>query len=208
MKVELAIFDFDGTLADSMDLFLSVSDEVADHFRFPRLDRSELENLRQKNARELLKLHRIPLWKAPLIVNHARRLMARDIQRISLFPGMQAVLHRFAEAGVLLSVVSSNAELTVRQVLGHECAGLIRYYACGAALFGKADKYRRVLRLSGVRPERAISIGDELRDAEAAREAGIPFGAVTWGITGAAALRAYNPAYVFERVEELADRLL
>jgi phosphoglycolate phosphatase len=44
-----------------------------------------------------------------------------------------------------------------------------------------------------------------LRDLEAARDAGIPFGAVTWGYTTAEALRARAPEVVFERVEEIAE---
>ena len=84
----------------------------------------------------------------------------------------------------------------------------MRHYACGVSLFGKAAAFRRVLRRAGVRPEDALCVGDELRDLEAAAEAGIPFGAVTWGYPSADALRARTPAVVFERVDEVARYVL
>jgi len=45
---------------------------------------------------------------------------------------------------------------------------------------------------------------DEIRDARAARSAGIAFGAVGWGYHALEALRAERPAEVFERVADLS----
>ena len=56
-------------------------------------------------------------------------------------------------------------------------------------------------------PRSAIAIGDEVRDIEAARAAGIACGAVTWGYAAPEALRAMQPDMVFERVEEIAPAL-
>jgi phosphoglycolate phosphatase len=61
-----------------------------------------------------------------------------------------------------------------------------------------------VLARSGIPAGRAICVGDEIRDARAAREAGLAFGAVGWGYHALDALVAEGPAEVFERVEDLA----
>jgi phosphoglycolate phosphatase len=58
-----------------------------------------------------------------------------------------------------------------------------------------------------VAPEKVIYIGDEIRDAEAARAASVAFGAVTWGQHSVDALRAQNPDEFFNRVEEITNRL-
>ena len=63
------------------------------------------------------------------------------------------------------------------------------------------------MKRAGVRPAQAISIGDEVRDIEAARTAGIACGAVTWGYAAAEALRALGPDRVFERMEDVAGLL-
>ena len=75
---------------------------------------------------------------------------------------------------------------------------LIRHYECGASLFGKAAQFRKVLRAERHRRARdAICIGDEIRDLDAARAAGIAFGAVTWGYTAPEALIARGTDVVF-----------
>ena len=80
-----------------------------------------------------------------------------------------------------LAVVSSNSEENVRRVLGHENAGLIDHYGLRRIDLRQAAEVQ-----AGPAPERragaqAICIGDEVRDAEAARSLGIPFAAVSWG---------------------------
>jgi phosphoglycolate phosphatase len=70
-------------------------------------------------------------------------------------------------------------------------------------MFGKRARYRRVLRRSGIPAAQAISIGDEIRDADAARAAGVDFGAVAWGFTSAASLRAQSPALFFDTVNDI-----
>jgi phosphoglycolate phosphatase len=204
VKAPLLIFDFDGTLADSFDWFLDTSDAVADRFGFDRFDRRDLEGLRRLDARQLLMRQRVPSWKLPLIARHARQLMARDIARIPLFDGMAAALARLAAAGATLTIVSSNSRANVLRVLGPATAALFSTLECGVSLFGKARKLRRVLRRTGVPAAQALFVGDEIRDAVAARSAGVAFGAVGWGYTRLDALRAQAPDRVFERVEDLA----
>ncbi len=139
----------------------------------------------------------VPAWKVPLIARHMRRLVARDAGELSLFPGIPGLLADLRAGGVSLALVSSNREDVVRRVLGPDSAGLIGRYACGAALFGKARRFRAVLRDSGVSPADVLCLGDELRDHHAARQAGLAFGAVTWGYTRAEALASAGPAHLF-----------
>jgi phosphoglycolate phosphatase len=202
----LYIFDFDGTLADSFSWFIEVSDGVADRFGFDRFDRRELDSLRGLDARRILMRQRVPLWKLPLIARHARRLMAQDIERIPLFPGIAEALARLAASGATLAIVTSNARNNVVRVLGPATAPRISVFECGASLFGKASKLRRVLKRTGFPADQTVFVGDEIRDAEAAREAGVAFGAVGWGYTRLDALRTQAPAHVFERVDDLSSR--
>jgi phosphoglycolate phosphatase len=54
---------------------------------------------------------------------------------------------------------------------------------------------------------RASCIGDEIRDYEAATTVGMLFGAVAWGYTTIAALRACAPAAVFHQIEDIVGHL-
>ena len=207
-RYRLVIFDCDGTLADSFPWFRDVINDVADHFGFPRLDHAKIEALRSVGAREILQQLGVPRWKVPLIARHMRRMKTRDVHRTALFPGVPATLHRLKQGGVALAVVSSDTEGNVRHTLGPMNAGLIDHYACGAPVFGKPARMRRVLRRSGFHPGDAIAIGDEIRDIEAARSVGIAFGAVSWGYTRPAALTAHDPSVVFGTMDEIPAHIV
>ncbi len=200
----LAIFDFDGTLADSLPWLRAAFSELAGELGFPAPDDADVEVMRRSAPRDALALLRISRWKIPLIATRLRRRMTRELEAIRVFEGVGEVLRRLDEGGVTLAVVSSNSRRNAERVLGAAVAARVRYWSCGSSLFGTAAHFRRVLAQSGVPAGQAICIGDEIRDARAARAAGIAFGAVSWGYHAPDALRAEGAVEVFERVADLA----
>lgn len=207
MTYSLAIFDFDGTLADSADWFMGALNKAAVRFGFRVLSDAEIAMLRGRSNREIIRYLQVPMWKMPMIARFIRQLAREDIDSIRLFPGTDDLLRRLREAGVSIAIVSSNAEATIRQVLGPENAARVSVYECGASLFGKASKFRKVLKRTGTPASSAIAIGDEARDIEAARQAGIAAGAVTWGYATPALLQDCKPDALFSTLPELADWL-
>jgi phosphoglycolate phosphatase len=203
----LAIFDLDGTLVDSFPWFLTHLNGIADRFGFRRVGADEIEPLRSSGAREILKRLEVPHWKLPLIARHVRRLKAADVGTIPLYKGVDTMLQALTERGVGVAMVSSDDERNVRHALGPENARRISHYDCGASLFGKAARFKRVLRAAGIPAAETIAIGDELRDLEAARNAGIAFGAVSWGYASAEALKAAAPDELFLAMEDISRRL-
>jgi phosphoglycolate phosphatase len=206
MKYRLAIFDLDGTLADSFPWFLRIANSVADKHGFRRIETNEIEALRGKGSREIVRHLRVPMWRMPLIARDVRRMKAEAVDGISLFAGVDSMLEKLSANGVVRAMVSSDSEDNVRRALGIN-ARAISHFACGASLFGKAKKFAKVMRLAGIPASQTIAIGDEMRDAEAARKAGIDFGAVTWGYASVEALRQTQPALVFTHMEEIAEKL-
>ena len=203
MPYSLVIFDLDGTLVDSFPWFLRTINDIADHFGFRRVTNEDVEELRHASTREILSRLEVPVWKLPAIARHARRLKGEAASEISLFTGTDAMLRRLAGNGVQLALVTSDSEANARQKLGASAA-LFAHFDCSASLFGKAAKYRRVIRRVGVQPENVISIGDEVRDIEAARAVGIACGAVSWGYAAPAALQALAPDYMFAQMDDIA----
>jgi phosphoglycolate phosphatase len=82
MPFALAIFDLDGTLADSFPWFLRNVNDVADLFGFSRIGDEDIQSLRQAGSREILKALRVSLRKLPSIARHMRRLKAEHIEDI------------------------------------------------------------------------------------------------------------------------------
>lgn len=207
IKYRLIIFDSDGTLADTLPWMRSVFNELADKHGFRRLTPEEVERNRDLHGHEMLKALGLPLWKLPFVVSDMRRRMERQGGDFKPFPGIGEALQRLAGTGARLAVVSSNSQRNVEQVLG-EFAAHIHVFSCSVAMFGKAARLRAVTRESGIPAAQAIYIGDEVRDAEAARKAGMAFGAVAWGLHSAGALQARQPAEFFTTVSDLAARLV
>jgi phosphoglycolate phosphatase len=99
--------------------------------------------------------------------------------------------------------VTSNSKENVRTILGSANAAKVDFYDCGASLFGKARKLRNVIARSKVAPARAICIGDETRDIEAAKEVGAASGAITWGYATEEILVAHEPTLLLRTMREV-----
>ena len=206
MPYRLVIFDLDGTLVDSFPWFLSVVNGVARDYGFRPVAPGEIEALRHAGTRDILRRLEVPLWRLPAIARHMRGLKRARREALPLFPGVPAMLQALHDAGVMLALVSSDAEDNARRQLGASAA-LFAHFACGASIFGKTAKFRSVLRRTRVAPDRVIAIGDEVRDIEAARATGIRCAAVTWGYAARGALVAMRPDVVLESVNDIAVQL-
>ena len=204
MSYRLAIFDCDGTLVDSYPWFQSVFAGVAREFGLRGVDAEERQALRGLHPREILARVGIPLWQVPRLARRFRELKAKEAQRLPLFPGVPELLRDLARRGVPRAIVSSDMEANVRLTLGPANAALIDRYACGASLFGKPPKLRQVLRHYAMPAAKALYVGDEVRDAEAARAVGIAFGGVPWGYATCEALLKQQPARLFGSMMEIA----
>ena len=206
MPYKLAIFDFDGTLSDSFPWFLSVINAVADKHKFQRVTKDRVGEMRSVGANELIRMLGVARWRIPLIARDMRKMKAAQIDRIALFPGVDRMFVELKARGVTIAVVSSDNEDNVRAVLG-PLEDEVSHFACAAGLFGKTAKFRRILELTSISVDDTLSIGDEIRDIEAARETGVDFGAVSWGYTSAAALNARAPTFMFSRMDDITVAL-
>jgi phosphoglycolate phosphatase len=200
MPYELIIFDLDGTLSDSFPWFLGVVSAVADKHGFKRID--DVEAMRGKTTHEILKALNVPLWRVPLIARDMRKLKSESLAQIPLFPGVPDMLSALARAGLATALVTSDSEANARRALGISVS-CISHFGCGASLFGKASKFKQVMRAAGVPTKATLAIGDEVRDAEAAKAAGIDFAGVAWGYASVAALAKTGPVTVFASVNEI-----
>jgi phosphoglycolate phosphatase len=205
-RYRLAIFDYDGTLADSFPWFRTVFQDLIARFDLAPVSADELDGLRGLSGREIVARLKMPMWKLPAISRDMRRRKLAAASEISLFDGVPKLLADMQNLGIKTAIVSSDSEASVRLGLGAS-ATLIARFDCGASVFGKHHKFKRVARRLDINPSDTICIGDELRDIDAARAAGMDSGAVAWGYALPAALQAARPTYFFDSIEEMTQRL-
>ncbi len=206
-RYDLAIFDFDGTLANSAPWFKGILDSLADRYSFRKVDAEEYERLRGEDSLTVLKTLGVPRWKIPIIARHLHKRVAEDWEQITVFDGVADMLARLDRAGIILAMVSSNSEANVRRILGPEISARFDYFACGAKAFGKSRKFREAFRALKADPARTLAIGDEERDVKAAHEAGVAAGAVAWGYAASSILKDRRPDHFFETMDDVVDTM-
>jgi len=206
-RYDLVIFDFDGTLADSLTWFRGELPDLVDKHGLAPICTEKAEALRGLTPKAIMDELSIPTWKLPFIAADVRARAAENVDKIHLFDGIRDLIGELVARQVDLAVVSSNGETAVRAVLGEPLSGHFSQFACGAALFGKASIFRKVIGRAGTTPARTLCVGDEVRDIDAARDAGCASGAVDWGFATADILAAQAPTHLFSRPSDIIDQL-
>ncbi len=197
-------FDFDGTICDSFTASLAVMRDLSPIFRVRPVDDSEIPMLRRLSMGGLMTSLEIQRWKVPLMVWCARRKMTGHMPSLVAFAGMKEVLAALRDQHLTTAIVTSNSRRNVRQFLDRH--GIAVDIVCaGSSLSGKARLLRKLIARLGVSPAEVLYIGDETRDVVAAKAAGIPCAAVTWGFNTEDALRLFEPHYVIRRPFDLLD---
>lgn len=203
----LVLFDFDGTIADSMMVALEVYNDLAPGLGIPTISIDDAR-LRTMNPRDALKASAIPLWKVPSLLSGVRSGMKARMHGIRLFPGMDRTVSELGEAGFRCGIVSSNSRENIEAFLARHRMDQLEILGTGTSLFGKPSMLRKVLRREGVEPKHAFYVGDEVRDIAAAAELGMRSVAVSWGYADRSALAGMRPDVLVDTPDELARSLV
>ena len=204
MAFKLVVWDFDGTLADSLPTSVGIFNRLAPEMGFKPLD--DVDAARRMTTRQLMRLHGISLWRLPRLVRRYQAAVAEEADRLKLVAGLPAALTSIAGTGVRLGILSSNREDNIRRCLRANGAEQHFAFVVGyPRLFGKGKALKRIIRAERLTRSDVLYIGDELRDVEAAKKAGVKVAAVTWGFHTAELLRTGTPDYVVGDASELAS---
>ena len=203
MKYRMAIFDFDGTLADSFPFFVQVINQLAEQHGFKKVDLDLVPTYRQYGAKQLMEQVGMPAWKLPFVVKSFTSLMRQNAANISLFEHIDELLLYLANRHVTLAIVSSNSHENVSRILGPANTKLISQFECGVSIFGKPARLQKVLKKAGIPCHEVIYVGDQVADLEAARKEQVAFGAVSWGYGTIESLREHLPDEEFDCVSAI-----
>lgn len=203
----IAIFDFDGTIADSLELAIDQYNQVAPRFRVKPIERGSLRRLRTLTPREAMKEHNISFWKLPLLVRAMRKAMHDHVDRVQAIAGVVPALHSLSEAGCRCSILSTNSTANIARFLARHELSMFEHVAGGSSMFGKAAALKRLMRRTGLDARSVFYVGDEVRDVAAAAAAGVRSIAVSWGYADRNALLAEKPDHLVDHPTELVELL-
>lgn len=202
------IFDFDGTIADTLNQARLVLNELAEDYGFQKIATEEVVSLQGMTVDQLIKHLGIKRrWVPILLAKGVKRLRSR-IKEIDLCAGMHSAIPELAENFETLGILTSNSVENVELFLNRH--GLREHFAfisSTSKLKGKAKHLKAISRTFSIPREEMIYIGDEVRDLRAAQKAQVPVIAVTWGFNNFEALQDESPRALVHSTSELLDAL-
>jgi phosphoglycolate phosphatase len=197
----LVIFDFDGTIADSLATVFVAYNQVAREVGIRGVEMHELERFRLMGPREIMRELEVPMWRVPQLMTRVRSALHARMAELEPFAGMPETLRTLWQRGVRTAIVSSNSKENVHAFLARHDMDHFEALSGGASLFGKPRKLRSMLTKLSAR--HAFYVGDEVRDVSAASAAGLSSVAVSWGYGARAALEAAGPDHLLAAPAEL-----
>ncbi|HIK04920.1 MAG TPA: HAD-IA family hydrolase [Trichormus sp. M33_DOE_039] len=204
MTQKAIIFDFDGTIADTVDALVSIANRLAVEFGYVQITPDQLTLLRNLSSREIIKYSGISLFKIPFLVKKVKFELKNKIQELRPIPGMKQSLIELKENGYQLGIITSNSKENVTAFLKiNELDNLFEFIYSGVTIFGKTTIINNVLKQKQIQPQAVIYVGDETRDIEASKKANIKVIAVTWGFNSPEILAKQNPDFVIHHPSEL-----
>lgn len=199
------VFDFDGTIADTLGETRRIYNQLAPDYGLRQVEEHELDHLRHLSLKQLLTHLDIPKRRVPALISRGTGLMRGNITRLQLIGGMREVLVELRRHVDSFGVLTSNAPANVDLFLEtHGLRAEFDFISSTSKLTGKAKHLKAIRKTFSLRPEQMLYIGDELRDVKASQKAGIPVAAVTWGFNSRESLAAESPDYL---IDEPADFL-
>lgn len=202
------VFDFDGTLAEDVDVLFEVSRVVFAAAGYEKASQADFASLRDLPPRRVLEELEIRLWAVPGLFRRLRGEMKRRLFDIELSADMRELVRRLNSSGFTLGIMSSNSLSLIRSVLDRDSVSrFFDFVAPGGGIRDRASRLRRVVRRRSSRGEQWIYVGDEIRDLEASRACGIPFVGVGWGVTSLEAFKAAGARRVAHDLADLEEAL-
>ena len=198
------IFDFDGTVANTLPHLISIGEEVLN----VQVDKSEIEDLRNTPAKQIIRKFKVPIYKIPRLLVQGRKMFTEHIHEIEPVEGLVPVIKELHKKGYHMQIISSNSVGNIQIFLEqHKLRIYFTQIHGSVGLFSKAQAIRKVIRSQKLPLDQCVYIGDEVRDIEAAHKVGIKVIAVTSGLNGEKILTKTKPDFLAHSPKEIIPAL-
>src|SRR5437016_3804357 len=97
MRPRLIVWDFDGTLADSLPTAVGIFNRLAVEMGHKPIE--DVAAARSMTTRQFLKQHGISLWRLPRLVRKYHAAASEEADRVRLAAGLADVLGELAARG-------------------------------------------------------------------------------------------------------------
>ena len=188
-------FDFDGTLADTLDPFYEAFGQACIQAEIGALTQESFLQIFEGNMFEgLSDLGMKPGGEAGFM-DHLKQLLTQSQESVRLFSGIREMLNELGEKAPVY-VITSNASAIAQAVLDANSVTTVR-----AVLGGDVER-SKVVKLTNLKetyPDRRLYyVGDTCGDITEAHHAGAKAVAVSWGWHSVERLQKVVPDHVLQ----------
>ena len=210
-KFDLIIFDWDGTLINSIDWITNCLQQAAAQCdcAIPESQAAkDVIGLSIKKAMQALFPETDEQTQEQLVACYSQQYFSKQISKDDLFPGVYEMLVQLNESGYQLAVATGKNRAGLRQALqATETEDLFRITRCADETASKPDPrmLHEIIQHTNAAKERTLMVGDSIHDLQMALNAHISAIAVSCGAHSEEFLQQYNPLLCLQQPTELLN---
>lgn len=211
---KLAIFDWDGTLLDSIQIIVDSVHLTAKYFHLPLLTDQAVKNIIGLKLDYAISQLYPALTEKQLnafLEKYAELFVTLEKATPKLFPNVLETLTKLRENGYLLAVATGKSRKGLDRILN--ALNLTDFFdatRCADETAGKPDPkmLNELLSYFKLNNNQAIMIGDASFDLQMANNAGLDSIAVSYGAQEIETLKSYHPNAIISEFIQLPNYLI
>lgn len=200
------IFDFDGTIVDSMAVILRVYSSLSSTHSLKELSDEDIAKLKNMTPFEVIKFLDIPFYKIPQLLFEAKNKYKDYLSDLKPVPGLPFVLIDL-QKHYNLRILTSNSRNIVLNFLDNQKINCFESVSSEKNIFGKDKSLKKIIKELNLKKDNVVYVGDEVRDIQACQKAGIDIISVSWGLNDFEILKKYKPTYLISDPQDLLNLL-
>lgn len=210
----LVIFDWDGTLMDSVPRIVASMQTLAAESDLPIPTTEAIHDIIGLSLpialERLFDAHDVQQQQRLLAI-YREIYVVRDTTPTPMFAGATQLLSDLRGVGYTLAVATGKARPGLERAWAQsQTQALFTASRCAQEVASKPhpQMLQEILSETGVSAERALMVGDSIHDMEMARNAQVAAIGVTYGVHSAARLATAKPKYTIDSIAQLRELLL
>lgn len=205
---KVIVFDWDGTLADSVSQIIKCKHFLAQKYDLPLPDETQIRHVLGTKFEDAMRICFPSATESVLkiICREFNSLMQQPEYQAELFSGAKELLLSLKKRGIKLAIATSKNRNELEAAIAYtDLSGLFDITCCGAEHKEKPDPamLNHIMTTHMISPDECLMVGDTTTDIQFATNSGVKIICVTFGAHSREKLEALNPSDFITAFPEL-----